>query len=286
MRFRLFFYVLIIPLLTISRLFAQHTNTGSNDLQGHGFPSGIIKGLVVNSTTLTPLEYCYVVVNKATDSSMVNGAITDTTGKFWIDKVPYGKYYLSVTLIGHRPRKISDIIINAKNPEFIVDSIKLIPNSELLDAIEIKDKKQTIEFSLDKKVINVEKNLVSTGGNAVDVMQTIPSVTVDVDGNLSMRGSSNITVLIDGKPSGLTGTSRSAMLEQIPASSIESIEIISNPSAKYDPDGMTGIINIILKKKKEKGYNDVMSMNVGTGNKFNGSAGFNISKKSYNFFNH
>lgn len=273
------FLIFLISFLNVRSQYPGHGN-----YLGSGDGSGTLSGVIINSVTNKPVEYAYVVLNKTTDSTLVTGGISDTLGKFKLEKIPYGKYYIAVNLIGHKPQKISDILITSKEPVKTIDTIKLAPSSSMLDAVEIKEKKNIVEFSLDKKVINVEKSLVSAGGTAVDVMQTIPSVTVDMDGNLSMRGSSNITVLVDGKPSGLTGMSRSAILEQIPASSIESIEIISNPSAKYDPDGMTGIINIILKKKKEKGYNGTISLNAGTGDKYSGSLALNYSKSKFNIF--
>ena len=137
-----------------------------------------------------------------------------------------------------------------------------------------------MEFKLDKKVINVDKILTSTGGTAIDVLQNIPSVTVDYDGAVSLRGNSNITILIDGRPSSITGTK----LEQIPASSIESIELITNPSAKYNPEGMSGIINIKLKKKKAFGLNGLASVNIGTGDKYNGSINLNYNFNKVNLF--
>jgi outer membrane receptor protein involved in Fe transport len=271
-------------LFLLSFITAKSQHSGNSSYSGTGDGSGTLSGVVVSSLTLQPVEYVYVVLNKSVDSTMVAGGITDSLGSFKLEKVPYGKYYLAVNLIGNKPQKISDILITSKEPAKKLDTIKLVPSSSLLGTVEIKEKKNDVEFTLDKKVINVEKNLVSAGGTAVDVMQTIPSVTVDIDGNLSMKGSSNITVLVDGKPSGLTGTSRSAILEQIPASSIESIEIISNPSAKYDPDGMSGIINIILKKKKERGYHGIFTVNAGTGDKYSGSVALNYSKGLFNFF--
>lgn len=276
--------ICIISLFSLlnKSLYAQHNTQGN--YQGNSAPTGIVKGVIINSTTSEPLGYAYVVLFKSIDSSMVSGAMTDTSGVFKIEKVPFGKYYLSVNLIGHKPLKVNNININPKNLVKIMDTIHLDPTTATLNAVIIKSKKDVVEYTLDKKVINVEKNLVSTGGSAVDIMQSIPSVTVDIDGQISMRGSSNVTVLVDGKPSGLTGTSRSAILEQIPASSIESIEVISNPSAKFDPEGMSGIINIVLKKKKERGYNGIFSFNAGTGDKYNASVSLNFSKKKFNIF--
>ena len=270
-------------LLSLFFISVKSQEHGSGNMN-YGNPIGTVSGIVINSETQKPVGYVYVVLHKALDSTMVTGAITDTLGKFKLEKIPFGKYYLAVNLIGHRSQKIGNILVNPKEPSKTLDTIKMVPSSAMLEAVEVKEKKNAVEFTLDKKVINVEKALVSAGGNAVDVMQTIPSVTVDIDGNLSMRGNSNITVLIDGKPSALTGMSRSAILEQIPASSIESIEVISNPSAKYDPDGMTGIINIILKKKKERGYNGVFTVNAGTGDRYSGSVALNYSKNKVNVF--
>ena len=138
--------------------------------------------------------------------------------------------------------------------------------------------------NLDKKIINVEKDLTSTGGSAVDVVGNIPSVTVDLDGNVSFRGNQNITILIDGKPSELVGSSNSDILNSIPASSIESIELVTNPSARYDPDGSSGILNIILKKRIAGGLNGSVSLNVGTRDKYNGSINLNYRTPFFNFF--
>ena len=278
---RLILLSIIIISLSIN-IYSQ--NKGAVNNNQYVDKTGSISGVIINSLTFKPIEYAYLVLRKGMDSSMVAGGISDTLGKFKIEKIPFGKYYLVVNLIGHKSQKISNIVISPKELDKKIDTIKLNPNSANLNTFEIKEKKQTVEYTLDKKVINVEKNLVSAGGSAVDVMQAIPSVTVDIEGNISLRGSSNVTVLIDGKLSGLTGMSRSAILEQIPASSIESIEIISNPSAKYDPDGMTGIINIVLKKKKERGYNGVFTANAGTGDKYNGSIALNFSKNKVNVF--
>ncbi|MBK7506214.1 MAG: TonB-dependent receptor [Bacteroidetes bacterium] len=144
-------------------------------------------------------------------------------------------------------------------------------------------KKAQVINSIDKQVFNVEKNIVSEGGTAADVLQQVPSVTVDIDGNVSLRGSGNITILIDGKPSGLTGD-RSTILSQIPANSIESIEVITNPSAKYDPEGMGGIINVVLKKNKKIGFNGNVGVTLGTRNKYNGTISLNYRNKKINFF--
>jgi len=275
----------IILLITISfcslNILAQPQSGGSGNYSGNMAPIGSIKGAVINSVDGKPLAYAYIRLFKLADSSLVNGGISDSLGKFSIEKIPFGKYYMTVTLLGHKSVNIDLVLITPKEPNKILDAISLDAGATTLQTFEVTEKKQAVEYSLDKKIINVDKALVSTGGNAIDVMQSIPSVTVDIDGNLSMRGNSNVTVLVDGKPSAL---SSSTILEQIPASSIETIEVISNPSSKYDPDGMTGIINIVLKKKKEKGYNGLVTLNAGTGDRYSGSIALNYSKNKINLF--
>jgi len=274
-------FLLISICFTSLNIIAQPHGGGSGNYTGNMTPIGSIKGSVFNSIDGKPLEYAYVRLFKLNDSTLFNGGISDSLGKFSIEKIPFGKYYITITLLGHKSQNIDNVLITPKDPNKILDPISLDAGTTTLQTFEVSEKKQAVEYSLDKKIINVDKALVSTGGNAIDVMQSIPSVTVDIDGNLSMRGNSNVTVLVDGKPSAL---SSSTILEQIPASSIETIEVISNPSSKYDPDGMTGIINIVLKKKKEKGYNGLVTLNAGTGDRYSGSVALNYSKNKINLF--
>ncbi len=192
---------------------------------GGGMPGGMgsISGTVVDKLTLQTVEYANLVLYRQKDSTMVNGAITNQKGQFNIDKVPFGKYYLLVSFIGYSSLKIPDIMVNPKEPIKNLGQIKFEPSASTLGEVNITAEKRMMEYSLDKKVVNVDKNLVSAGGSAVDVMQNIPAVTVDIDGNVSLRGSTNVNILVDGRPSNLSGMSRQAILEQIPASSIEAI---------------------------------------------------------------
>ncbi|MGE5318328.1 MAG: TonB-dependent receptor domain-containing protein, partial [Chloroflexota bacterium] len=156
--------------------------------------------------------------------------------------------------------------------------------SSALQGVEITSERSLISNNLDKKVITVDKNLALGGGTASDVMQNVPSVAVDAEGNISLRGNSNITLLVDGKPASQAGIAASDMLNTIPASSIESVEVITNPSVRYDPDGTTGIINIVLKKKALQGFNGLVSLNAGTGDKYNGSLVLNYRHSKFNAF--
>jgi len=161
-------------------------------------------------------------------------------------------------------------------------TIKSIASS--LSGVEIVSQKAMITNNLDKKVITVDKNMAIGGGTGVDIMENVPSVSVDANGNVSLRGNPNITLLIDGKPSSQTGISTSDVLNQIPANAIESVEVITNPSVRYDPDGTTGIINIVLKKKAMQGFNGMISGTAGTGDKYNGSLNLNYRRDKFNVF--
>ena len=228
---------------------------------------GKITGKVVEQTTNQAVEYANVSILRTTDSSMVDGTITSQNGTFTIDNIATGNYILQVTFIGYEkyihPGKIQ---ITQNKPNVNVGKIALKSNATLLQEAKIVAERSMVEYQLDKRVVNVDKNIVAGGGTATDVLENVPSVTVDNDGNVSLRGSSNVKVLIDGKPYELMGSELSTLLEQIPATTIENVEVITNPSAKYDPEGMSGIINIKLKERSSAalGLNGVVNLNLGT----------------------
>jgi len=184
--------------------------------------------------------------------------------------------------MGYSPKTIKNIAVESS--QLNLGRIELDPEAVNLDEVIVSAEKEMISYNLDKKVISVDKNISSTGGTALDVMQNIPSVSVDANGTVNLRGNSNLTILIDGKPSSLAGISGSDALTQIPASSISSVELVTNPSAKYDPDGTAGIINIVLKKQTQSGMNGIVSLNAGTGDKYNSSLNFNWKNPGINFF--
>lgn len=246
--------------------------------------SGTISGTLKDNETRHAIEYGNIVLYRAKDSVMVTGTISGNDGKFILPKIPFGRYYLKASFIGYETRLIKQIALNPKTPEVSLDVIYLQLTPVNLKEVVITGEKEMIINNLDKKVINVDKNMATTGGSAVDVMQTIPSVTVDADGGVKLRGNKNVTLLIDGKPSAMEGVSTGDILAQIPASSMESVELVTNPSAKYDPEGTSGIINIVLKKKQDTGYNSVVSVNAGTGDRYNGSINLNYRQNNWNFY--
>ena len=250
---------------------------------GGGMAPGKIIGTVKDFSTKKPLEYTTVSLYKVQDNTLVTGMISDKMGEFVLENIPMGRYYLSVSFIGYKSFRKDSIQIAPGNLEINIGNIFIKPSNDL-NTVKIEGEKDLVTLDIDKKVYDVSKNITNTGGSAADVLGNVPSVNVDVDGNISLRGSESVVVLIDGKPSGLSGSSRKAILDNIPASSIESVEIISNPSAKYDADGMSGIINIKLKKDKKQGLNGSLALSAGTRDKYNGNFSLNYRDKKFNFF--
>ncbi len=243
---------------------------------------GKITGTIIDAQSRQPVEYATVAFYRR-DTLLVGGTTTNSKGEFSFDLKFYGKFKVKADFMGY-DTYTTIVEISEAAPDNKMSVISLQAKAKEIGEVEITGEKSQVQLSLDKKVYNVEKDLTTAGGTAAEVLQNVPSVTVDNDGAVSLRGNSNVKILVDGKPSGLTGISRANILEMIPASTIESIEVITNPSAKYESEGMAGIINIVLKKQKEKGLNGLISLNAGTGNKYSGSLNLNYNTGKVNFF--
>lgn len=239
---------------------------------------GKITGVVLDENTDNPMEFANIAVYNQKDSSLVTGGITNETGQFEIGNISYGEYYLEVNFIGFNSTDVADIVLTRDNKVQDVGEVTLNSSAVSIGEVSVVADKAQVEYKLDKKVVNVSQVISAIGGTAVEVLENTPSVQVDIDGNVSLRGSSNFTVLIDGRPSVLTG---SDALQQIPASAIESIEIITNPSAKYEPDGTTGIINLVMKKNALNGLSGIFNASVGTRDKYRGD--FTLSYRTEKF---
>ncbi|MFD2513005.1 TonB-dependent receptor domain-containing protein [Pontibacter locisalis] len=233
--------------------------------------SGKISGTLIEGDSKAPVGFANVVLLTAKDSSLVTGATTDIEGYFLLERVPAGRYTLRASRVGYPTKFIPNIVVSAQNPEVKLGNIPLKASSTKLSEVEIVAERQIVEYELDKRVVNVSQDINAQSGSVAEVMQNLPSVTVDIDGNVSMRGSSNVTILIDGKRSALSNLT----LDQIPANLIESIEMITNPSSKYDPEGTSGIINLVLKKEKKPGFNGSASVTAGTYDNYNASLNLN-----------
>ena len=241
---------------------------------------GLILGQVINEKQ-QPVPYSTVTLKRMSDSSIVNGILTDSTGRFVLMNVPYGTYFLEVKFVGFKKKIIRGISVSAKNRFVRIGRVTMKTDVQNIEQVVVAATAKDVEYRVDKKVIHVKQNLSSVGGTAVDILENIPSVEVDIQGNVTLRGSSNFTVFINGKPSVLEG---SEALQQIPASEIDRIEIITNPSAKYDPDGVAGIINIITKQNHQKGYNGMLTLSYDNYNAYGVNAILNLRRPKVNYF--
>lgn len=277
---------LLLLFLCISFLLnAQGKYPGGKSGEGRPRPKiGELSGVIIDSTSAEPVQFATISLIRVKDSALVTGGVSDEKGAFYIKEIPVGMYNVRISFIGYKDKWIPKVMFLPQNPIQDIGRINIQIKKDALEEVEIVAEQAELVTKIDRKVFNVEKNITATGGSVNDILNNVPSVEVDMDGNISLRGSGNVTVLIDGKPSSLSGGARTAILSSIPASSVESVEVITNPSAKYDPDGMSGIINIILKKNKLKGITAGVDLSAGTGHSYNASGNFNYRNEKLNFF--
>ena len=238
-----------------------------------------ITGNIIDSNTKEPLEYATVVLNNI-ETNQLSGGITDEKGNFTIKIIP-GTYDISFEFISFKTIKIPKKIINSS---VNFGTIKLSEDSDKLDEIVIIAEKSTVEIRLDKRIYNVGKDMTVKGGSASDVLDNVPSVDVDVEGNVSLRGNENVRILIDGKPSALVGLSGTEALRQLPADAIERVEVVTSPSARYDAEGTAGILNIILRKGVATGLNGSLNTTIGDPTQYRIASNINFRTKKINFF--
>jgi len=245
-------HLLLVPLiaLTTSGLVAQKTIT--------------ITGQVFEETDQQPLPFVTVAVNEEITNTTITGTVTDMDGRFTISKLPTGTYVIEISYIGFETIQ-KKVAAGGLNPIFDLGKIQLTATAESLDAISIVAERQTVSSDLDKKSFRLDDVIAQSGGSVLDAMKTMPGVAFDQEGKVVLRGSDKVVVLIDGKQSSLTGFGNQKGLSNIPAANIERIEIINNPSAKYDANGFAGIVNIIYKKEKQTGFNGDAGLSFGLG---------------------
>jgi outer membrane cobalamin receptor len=274
MTMRRFSAISILILALISTAYPQ-------ERQVRSIPPGTIMGRVVDAELGTPLEYANAVLYLAGTKNQVTGAMADSSGVFLLYQVKPGRYTLEISFMGYYPKELEDIVVSDNQELVRAGIIQLERAVMMMDGVDVTSDKPAVEFKIDKKVINVSKDFTTISGTAVDVLQNAPSVTVDIEGNVSLRGSTNFTLLVDGRPTVLEPNDA---LQQIAASNIEQIELITNPSAKYDPSGIAGIINIVMKKQKAQGTNGIANLSVGLDDKYGADLLVNYRTEKLNVF--
>lgn len=258
-----------------------------------------VQAHIIDNETQKPMKGATLYMKHLADGS-ITGDISDSSGILTVYNAKSGRYYIAVSYLGYAKHKDTLIIKPSAQSsiQFQLGTIRLAPAFSKMNTVSVTAEREAMELSIDKKVFNVSKNIASVGGTATDALRQIPTVDVDVAGNISMRGSSNLVVQINGKQVGFTGSDQTSFIDQIPANMIEKIEIITNPSARYDAEGMAGIINIITKTNTAQSWNGTASVGAGTNQKYNGSVdigygdgglnvrlGYNFRKNRLNVFN-
>lgn len=245
---------------------------------------GSVSGKLVDAVNNQPLSFATVSLIRKSDKHPVKGIQTDMNGNFTLAGINDGLYTLHATYVGYLTYIRDTISITPQKRNIQLGNIKLSQGKGLLKEVVISAQKSQIQLGIDKKSFNVDQSLVSQGGSVTDLLTNVPSVQVDVNGNISLRGSTNVKVLINGKESALTGGDISDILQSIPASAIETIEVITNPSSKYQAEGDSGIINIILKKNAQKGFTGSASASAGSQNTYNGTVNLAYQNSKVNIY--
>lgn len=242
---------------------------------------GTITGQVMDKEFQEPIPYATITVTTP-EGEMVTGAVTNVDGSFSVDKLADGTYNFKVQFMGYKPFS-REVVVSGGNREIKIGTIYLEAEVAELNSVDVVAERSTIEQRIDRKVVNVGKDLTTAGATASEIMNNIPSLAVDQDGNISMRGNDNVKILVDGKP---TNIPAAQLLKQIPSTSIKSIELITNPSAKYNPEGMSGIINIVLHKNSNLGFNGNLNtgVTIGDNTRYTGSLDMNYRTGKVNFF--
>jgi len=245
---------------------------------------GVLQGIVVDSASTNPIPYASVSIINMRSNEVVTGGITNETGSFYIKEIPMGMYNVIVEFIGYEKINVGPIKLfpgDGGGVEQNLGTIAMELSAVQMEEVDVYGEIPNMIYTVDKRIFDAKKDMTLVGGTGSDALKKIPSVDVDIDGNVTLRGDGNVTILMDGRP--MRGDRRS-MVEDLPADMIDRIEVITNPSAKYDPDGMAGIINIILKRGRFEGVNGSATITAGEYSRYNLSGMFNYRRDKFNFF--
>lgn len=252
-------------------------NNGGNPSGPGGMrsPVGRLYGKIIDASSKEPMEYAVVTLLAFQKDSVIGGGLSKANGDFSIDKLPMGRFRLRIQSIGYKTLFVP-VVITPATIEQDLGNIRLEVDAKVLKEVKVEADKSNVTMNIDRKVYNADKDLSAKGGTAIDVMKNVPGVTVDADGNVALRNSSP-TIFVNGRPTTLT-------LEQIPAEDIDRIEVITNPSAKFDASATGGILNVILKQNTKPGYNGMLGASIGTNNRYGLNGNINVKESPFNFF--
>ena len=239
-----------------------------------------VSGQILDTETGQPLEYATIALYSQLKKDEITGGISDEKGNFSVEVKP-GMYNIKIDYISFESFTKEKVVIRS---DLSLGEVKLNIDVNLLEEVEVRAERTEVEIRLDKKIYNIGQDITVRGGSVSDVLANIPSLEVDIDGNVSLRGNSNVKILINGKPSGLVGLSGPEGLRSLPSESIKQVEVVTSPSARYEAEGTAGILNIILKKQDLLGFNGNVNLNLGIPEQIGTNASFNLRNNKVNFF--
>lgn len=266
--------LLIILILFISSGFFQWVSAQEENRHS-------IAGSIQDRQSKRPVEFATIQLLKISDSAVIQTTVTDQKGKFVLDNISTGSYILQCSFIGYE-KTIMPVTVDQKREN--VGTIEIGVVTKAMGEVTVTSRRSLLNTSIDRKVYNVNQDIMAQSGTASDVLRNVPSVEVDMEGEVTLRGSADVMILINGRPSPLMGRTRAEVLQQLPANSIERIEIITNPSARFRPDGTSGIINIVMKKNAKVGWNGTVIGNAGSNSRYNGNISFNYNPGKLNLY--
>ncbi|MEM1128106.1 MAG: TonB-dependent receptor [Bacteroidota bacterium] len=245
---------------------------------------GVISGQVLDDETGEPIVTAAVAIWRVRDSTLVTGGITNAEGQFNIEGLLPGRYWAHISFLGYASQDLEDIALNPRGGSMTADlgAVRLVVDAAALDEVEVTAERELLQIGIDRTVYNTKDQPAFAGGNASEVLQNIPSIEVDIDGNVSLRGNQNVAIQINGRPVQMNGEMLAGFLQSLPADAVERVEVIPNPSARYEPDGMSGIINIVLAQDAEIGISGGITAGFGTLGDYNASGNIGIGKGPLN----
>ena len=247
-----------------------------------GAAPSVLMGTMVDETNGRPLQAAPVEVRTVAESALVGGALTDASGRFRIEGLPAGSYFLRATMLGYAPARLDDIVLEAGSVKQL-DPVRLRVSAVTLEGLSVTTERSAVRLEVDRTVFSARNLPSAAGGNATDVLRNVPSVDVDADGQVSVRGSSDVVIQINGRTAPFTGDALALYLKQLPAGTIDRVEVVPNPAAKYDPEGMAGIVNIVLRQNTDLGLSAAVTMAGSSSDRFNGSGTVGYQEGRFNF---
>src|SRR5210317_1858583 len=264
--------------------FAQQPGAGRGNFDPSKMPKiGKISGTLVDSETQEPLMYAAVKVVSKLSDELVTGGMTNDKGQFMVEGIALGPSTVEFAYVGYKTLT-QEIRLGRDGVEQDLGNVLLVSSGIELDEVTVEAERQFMTNEIDRKVYDPSKLILSKTGSATDILENIPSVELDLEGNITLRGSSAVRIMIDGRPSRFTGEDLSALLQSLPGNSVEKIEVMTNPSAKYDPDGTAGMINIVLKKSALQGLNGSVNASYSGANHVRAGMNLNYKVEDVNFF--